>query len=78
MAGAQGIIVNHNHTDITQIPESAILQARSALHIAYGHTSHGSQLVDGMNGLVNYMNGLGYTNNLYAFGWGSSGGILDL
>ena len=77
LAGAQGIIINHNHTDIARIPESAILQARSALHIAYGHTSHGSQLVDGMNGLVNYMNGLGYTHDLYAFDWGGAGGTLD-
>lgn len=74
---AQGIIIDHKCTDITQIPESAIAQAKSSLHIAYGHTSHGSQLVDGMNGLVGFMNGLGYTHNLYDFDRGGSNGALD-
>ena len=76
-AFSQAILINHNCTDITQIPESAILQAKSSLHIAYGHTSHGSQLVDGMNGLVDFMNGLGYTHNLYDFDWGGPNGALD-
>ncbi|MCK5117779.1 MAG: hypothetical protein KAR44_14375, partial [Candidatus Aegiribacteria sp.] len=41
---SQGIIIDHECTDITLIPEYAINQAKSNLHIAYGHTSHGSQL----------------------------------
>ncbi|MBN1782331.1 DNRLRE domain-containing protein [bacterium] len=74
---AQPVIVNHLSTDITAIPESAILQAKASLHIAYGHTSHGSQLVSGMNGLVGFMNGLGYPHNLYGFNAGGSNGALD-
>jgi hypothetical protein len=35
-----------------KIPTAAILAAKSNLRIAYGHTSHGSQIVSGMNGLV--------------------------
>ena len=44
------IIVNHTCTDINQIPEAAINKAKSDLHIAYAHTSHGSQLISGMGG----------------------------
>ena len=75
---SQGILVNHTSTGITQIPESAIVAAKSSLHIAYGHTSHGSQLTDGMTGLVAFMNGRGFTNNLYAWNNGGTGGALDL
>ena len=42
------IIVDHRHTDITQIPDHWILQAKQFLRIGYGHTSHGSQLVTGL------------------------------
>ncbi|MCK4806992.1 MAG: T9SS type A sorting domain-containing protein [Candidatus Aegiribacteria sp.] len=79
---SQGIIIDHGCTDITQIPESAINQAKSNLHIAYGHTSHGSQLTTGMNGLVDFANGggLGLSLPYDIFEWnnGGSGGALDL
>jgi len=45
------IIINHNCAKLEHIPESAILQARNNLQIAYGHTSHRSQLTEGMKGL---------------------------
>jgi len=77
-AFSQGIIINHTCTKISQIPESAILTAKKNLRIAYGHTSHGSQLTDGMNGLIAFMNGKGYTHNLYAWNKGGTGGALDL
>ena len=78
LASSQAIIINHNCVQIKQIPESAILAAKQKLHIAYGHTSHGSQLTDGMSGLVTFMNGLGYPNNLYAWNNGGTSGALDL
>jgi hypothetical protein len=78
IATAAPIIANHNCTDITQISESAIVQAKADLHIAYGHTSHGSQLTTGMSGLVAFMNGLGYPANLYEYNSGGTGGALDL
>ena len=77
-ATAAPILANHDGTDITQIPESAIVQAKATLHIAYGHTSHGSQLTTGMSGLVAFMNGLGYTPDLYDFNSGGTDGALDL
>ena len=39
-------VIDHDCTDITQVPESAINTAKTNLHIAYGHTSHGSQLTN--------------------------------
>lgn len=48
-AGSGPIIVDHTCTDLSQVPEVWIEQARSDLNIFYGHTSHGSQLVSGLN-----------------------------
>lgn len=78
----KAIIIDHTCTDITQIPESAINQAKATLHIGYGHTSHGSQLTTGMTGLVSFANGGGLGLSLPAdiFAWnnGGTGGALDL
>jgi len=83
-AGAAGeaIIVAHTSTDITAVPQVWIEKARNELHIAYGHTSHGSQLVTGMAGLVDFANGGGLgpalPDDLFAFNQGGTGGALDL
>jgi hypothetical protein len=66
------ILINHTTRNIDAIPQEAIEQAKSTLHIAYGHTSHGSQLVDGMTGLIDFK------GELYRFNNGGSGGALDL
>jgi hypothetical protein len=42
------LIVDHRHTNLWQISETSIIQAKNTLHIACGHTSHGSQLIDGI------------------------------
>ncbi len=47
-------IIDHRSTDAGVIPEDAIEQAVSNLHIAYWHTSHGSQVVSGMQALAAY------------------------
>ena len=49
-----------------------INQAKATLHIAYGHTSHGSQITDGMTGLAEWK------GSLYAWNRGGTGGALDL
>ena len=72
------MLINHTCTKISEIPESAIIQAKEQLHIAYSHTSHGSQLTNGMSGLVPFMNARGVTNNLYAWEQGGAGGALDM
>lgn len=79
---SEPLIVDHTCTDITQIPEAAIIQAKADLHIAYGHTSHGSQLADGMTGLVSFANGgglgLSLPTDIFAWNDGGTGGALDL
>jgi len=47
----EAIIADHNGTVLSAIPAEWITGAKKNLVIAYGHTSHGSQLVDGLNGL---------------------------
>ena len=49
--GQGAIIIDHTCIDYSQIPESWIQSAQDNLRIGYGHTSHGSQLVTGMNGI---------------------------
>lgn len=45
------IIANHEAAKLSIIPDEWIDSAKVKLHIAYGHTSHGSQLITGMEGL---------------------------
>ncbi|MBU1700956.1 MAG: DNRLRE domain-containing protein [Candidatus Eisenbacteria bacterium] len=75
--------VDHTSTDIWEIPETAIAQAKTDLHIAYGHTSHGSQLISGMGTsggaqLDLFMTNNGATPGLYLWNNGGTGGALDL
>ncbi len=66
------IIADHPIARLSTIPQEAIETAKARLHIAYGHTSHGSQLVYGMAGLVDWK------GPLYSFNNGGTGGALDL
>ncbi len=50
----QLLIINHRHTDVTKIPREAISRAKRNLHVAYQHTSHGSQLVSGLIALSEF------------------------
>lgn len=45
------LIINHSNINLAQIPSNWIDSAKAKLHIAYAHTSHGSQLITGMSGL---------------------------
>ena len=76
------LIIDHHHADITAIPQQWIEAAKNDLHIAYGHTSHGSQLTTGMNGLVDFANGnglgLALPDDIFAWNHGGAGGALDL
>ncbi len=45
------IIVDHHHTDVHQIPDEWITQARQFV-IHYAHTSHGSQILSGLEWLA--------------------------
>ena len=75
-----------NHTAVAKFDQykddsdfqNFIGDAKSMFHIGYGHTSHGSQITSGMSGFNNFMNNLGYSENLFAWNNGGSGGALDL
>ncbi len=66
------LIIDHTCTRLSDIPVEWIEKAKNDLHIAYGHTSHGSQLIDGMSGLISFR------GTLYLFGSGGADGSLDL
>lgn len=76
------IIINHTSTNITSLTETEIVAAKQTLHIAYGHTSHGSQLTDGMTGLVTFANnggkGMTHTTDIFRWNNGGTNGALDL
>jgi hypothetical protein len=51
VAYSETIIIDHTCTDISQIPKNWINQAKDLFKVSYGHTSHGSQIVTGMQTL---------------------------
>ena len=72
-AGAStAVVIDHTCTDLSQIPASALAAAKTKLRIVYGHTSHGSQLTDGMTGLADWK------GSAYAWNADGSGGALRL
>ena len=64
--------INHKSTNLASIPEEYIVAAKKKLHIVYGHTSHGSQLITGMTGLVSFK------GDLYAWAHKDSDASLDI
>lgn len=82
LAGADALIIDHYDTDITGRTAAEIQKAKDTLHIAYGHTSHGSQITTGMSGLVGFANsggkGLTLPQNIFQYNNGGTGGALDL
>jgi len=71
------IIADHTTINLANVPQDAIVQAKENLHIAYGHTSHGSQITTGMTGLVSFA-GAPYGGNLYRWNNGGTNDALDL
>lgn len=71
------LVVDHASTDLAAVPASAVANATTTLHIAYGHISHGSQLVGGMTNLTLFA-GAPLPPSTYAFNEGGTGGTLDL
>jgi hypothetical protein len=73
----ESMIIDHRHTDLKDVPLEWITKAKTDLHIAYGHTSHGSQITTGMTGLVSFANAPN-DGSTYAWNNGGTGGALDL
>ncbi len=69
---SQAIIIDHTCTDLARIPEPFINSARTLFRISYGHTSHGSQIVTGMDNLYSQY------GSIYAFNSDGTGGALSL
>lgn len=67
-----GIIIDHSSTKLASVPSDWISEAKENLHIAYSHTSHGSQVTTGMSGLISFK-GISYSWNN-----GGTDGALDL
>jgi hypothetical protein len=67
-----GLIIDHSCAKLAPIPSEWISAAKDNLHIAYGHTSHGSQLTEGMSGLVSFK------GPSYSWNNGGTDGALDL
>ncbi len=51
-AAKKAIIADHCSLNIEKIPKSYIKKAKEKFKISYGHTSHGSQIVSGMQALA--------------------------
>jgi hypothetical protein len=66
------LIIDHNNAKLGSVPSTWITSAKGTLHIAYEHTSHGSQLIDGMTGLSSWK------GSAYSWNDGGSGGALDI
>ncbi|MHA1223812.1 MAG: hypothetical protein ACTSP3_11325 [Candidatus Heimdallarchaeaceae archaeon] len=71
------IVADHSITNMVRfdlIPDEEISNAKNSLHIAYEHTSHGSQIVDGMTYLPQFKENNGGAIGLYSF---NSSFLLD-
>lgn len=65
-SGQWPLIIDHTCTDLQRVPPAAVARAKATLRVAFGHTSHGSQIVSGMNALRKSQPAL--------FGFGQGGG----
>jgi len=54
----QGLIINHECTELTTVPSGWIDSAKTNLRVTYQHTSHGSQLVSGLNAISTTLGGV--------------------
>lgn len=50
----KSIIADHKSINIDDIPHEWIQKAKKELHIAFGHSSHGSQITEGLLGLTDF------------------------
>ncbi|UYP47463.1 hypothetical protein NEF87_003748 [Candidatus Lokiarchaeum ossiferum] len=80
---SQSVPIIADHTIVDQvrldlIADVDIINAKNSLHIAYGHTSHGSQVTEGMAPLSAFKEANGGTEGLYDWHDGPETGSLDL
>jgi hypothetical protein len=63
------IIIDHRTTSIGSVSSSCINTIKSNLHIAYSHTSHGNQIIEGMDMLKAW-------NSAYSYSFSGGSGVL--
>ncbi len=68
---SKGIIINHNHTDITTITQEQVNKVLKNIRVGYQHTSHGSQLTSGMLALAEY-------NKMFSVPYSTNGFVYDV
>ena len=51
-----GFVIDHTNTDLSDIPSQWITQVKTDIRAVYNHTSHGSQLITGLNALEDFPN----------------------
>jgi hypothetical protein len=77
-----GLVIDHTATDLTKIPQEWINAAKNNLRLSYGHTSHGSQLVTGMEMVdadgLGGINGSSYDayDDFYHYLYGGAGNLI--
>ncbi|MBN2613759.1 MAG: T9SS type A sorting domain-containing protein [Bacteroidales bacterium] len=69
----EALIINHHNTELKKVPLEWINAAKETLHIGYGHTSHGSQIISGMSAVRSF-----YTGGPYQFSSGAETNKLHL
>jgi hypothetical protein len=65
------VVIDHRCVDPSKLPASFVEKAKAKFKVAYGHTSHGSQLVSGMEAMA-------AADPLYKFGRNAAPGSLSL
>ena len=65
-AFSQGTVINHSCTNLSSIPVQWIDSAKAKLRVTYQHTSHGSQIVSGINAIASTHSAIySYTSSGY-------------
>jgi len=72
LSAAETLVVDHRNCGFDAIPRSWIDQARENLRIGYSHTSHGSQLITGIDAIASWNPVFGYAGS----SWGASPGVF--
>ena len=54
LSSGKGFVVGHRNTNLNLIPNRWLNAAKANIHAAYNHTSHGSQLITGLNALAKF------------------------
>ncbi|MBN1415847.1 MAG: T9SS type A sorting domain-containing protein [Bacteroidales bacterium] len=69
----QPMIIDHTCTGLSKVPVDWINRAKEILYVGYGHTSHGSQIMSGLNAIMSF-----YQDGPYRYSHNGNEGTLHL